>query len=76
MLCVYGHYKYFYSYSTRIDFIRRQNLTCKVDPRAVSVKDHVVACVTQYARSLIVIGSPSSSAGCVGVPGGELKPIP
>ena len=43
MLWVYGHYKYFYSYSARIDFsrqnlmYRRQILTTKVDPRAVRV---------------------------------------
>ena len=36
MLWVYDHYKYFYSYSAGIDF-SRQNLTPKVDPRAVTV---------------------------------------
>ena len=35
MLWVYSHYKYFYSYSAVIEF-RRQILTSKVDPRAVS----------------------------------------
>ena len=43
MLCVYGHYKYFYYYSAGIDFKRqnltsRQILTIKVDPRTVRVK--------------------------------------
>ena len=37
MLCVYGHKKYCYSQSVRIDF-RRQILTSKIDPRAVRVK--------------------------------------
>ena len=32
MLWVYGHYKYFNSFSAGIDF-RRQHLTSKVDPR-------------------------------------------
>ena len=36
MLRVYGHYKYFHSYSAGIVF-RRQNLTSKVDPCAVRV---------------------------------------
>ena len=36
MLWVYVHYKYSYSYSVGINF-RRQNLTSKVDPRAVRV---------------------------------------
>ena len=36
MLWVYGHYKYVYPYSAGIDF-RRQNLTSKVDSRAVMV---------------------------------------
>ena len=42
MLCVYDHYKYFYSYSVVIDF-RRQNLTSMtttVDPRAVRVNPY------------------------------------
>ena len=44
MLWVYGHYKYFHSYSAGIDFSRqnltsrRQILTTKVDPRTVRVK--------------------------------------
>ena len=33
-----GHYKYVYFYSAGIGF-RRQNLTSKVNPRAVRVKD-------------------------------------
>ena len=37
MLWVYDHYKYFYSYSAGIVFIR-QILTTKVDPRAERVK--------------------------------------
>ena len=37
MVWVYGHYKYFYSYSAGIDF-RRQILSTKLDPRAVRVK--------------------------------------
>ena len=37
MLWVYGHFKYFLSYSAGIDF-RRQTLASKVDPRAVRVK--------------------------------------
>ena len=37
VLWVYGHYKYFYSYSAGIDF-RRQILTSKVDPRTERVK--------------------------------------
>ena len=37
MLRGYDNYKYFYSYSAGIDF-SRQNLTSKVDPRAVRVK--------------------------------------
>ena len=36
MLWVYGHCKYFHSYSVGIDF-SRQNLSTEVDPRAVSV---------------------------------------
>ena len=36
MLYFYGHYKYVYFYSTRLDY-RRENLTSKVDPRAVRV---------------------------------------
>ena len=43
MLCVYGHYEYFYSYSVGIDsesdVYRRQILTSKIDPRAVRVND-------------------------------------
>ena len=35
MLCVYDHYKYFYSFSVGF---RRQILTSKGDPRAVRVK--------------------------------------
>ena len=46
MLWVYGHYKYFDSFSAGIDF-RRQNLTSKVDPRAVSVN-------TQLSSTLLV----------------------
>ena len=37
MLGVYGYYKYVYSYCAGID-CRRQNLTSKVDPRAVRIK--------------------------------------
>ena len=37
MLWVYGHYKYFNSFSAGIDF-RRQILTSKVDPRTEMVK--------------------------------------
>ena len=36
MLWVYGHYKYFHSYSAGINS-RRQNLTSRVAPRAVRV---------------------------------------
>ena len=36
MLRVYDHYKYVYSYKSGIHF-RRQNVTPKVDPRAVRV---------------------------------------
>ena len=39
MFWVYCHYKYPYSYGARIDF-RRQNLTSKIDPRAVRVKEY------------------------------------
>ena len=43
MSWVYGHKKYFYSYSAGIDF-RRQNT--KVDPRAVRVKSaELLPCV-------------------------------
>ena len=42
MLWVYGHYKYFNSFSAWIDFrrdvFRRQILTSKVDPRDGSAK--------------------------------------
>ena len=39
MLCVYDHYKYFYSYSAGID-LRRQNLKSEIDPRAVKASKY------------------------------------
>ena len=45
MLWVYGHYKYFHSYmySAGIDY---QNLTSKVDPRAVRVTRWIIGIFT------------------------------
>ena len=40
MVWVYGHYKYFYSYSSGIDFRRRQILTTEGDPHAVKVNPY------------------------------------
>ena len=37
MLWVYGHKKYFYSYSAGTDFSRRQILTTKIGPGTVRV---------------------------------------
>ena len=39
MLWIHDNYKYFQSYSAGIDF-SRQNLTTKVDPRAVRVNPY------------------------------------
>ena len=59
MLWVYGHYKYFYSYSAGIYFWRRI-LTSKVDPRAVRVKVlHMLHPRTFISEHIIImINSP------------------
>ena len=53
MLWVYGHYKYFYSYSAGINY-SRPNLTSKVDPRAVMVKP-LSHCPKFDSRGLVAV---------------------
>ena len=57
MLWVYGRYKYFYTYSAGFDF-RRQNLTSKVDPRAVMVKSLAITYYSDTWQAATSVGDP------------------
>ena len=61
MLWVYGHYKYFYSFSAGIDLdvrsdvCRRQVLTSKVDPHAVRINNNDVFSNLKCVRCVFIM---------------------